>query len=135
MPRNGNQKQGVFIMKYISVFCLWLFTPLLANASECALSLDEGLAAVLAQQGTLQSVLCERNVNADLEITAIFRCSSGAEFPVTAFVDRAQGESSCGVQWFMCDGTVNGYQTPFPVTGKSAAEDFAAIRNACGDLL
>ena len=122
-------------MKYISVFCLWLFTPLLVNASDCALNLDEGLAAVLAQQGSLEIVLCERNVAADLEVMVIFRCASGVESPVIAAVDRVQGESSCGVQWIMCDGTGEVYQTPFPVTGKSAAEDFAAIRNACGDLL
>ena len=122
-------------MKYISVFCLWLFTPLLVNASDCALKLNEGLAAVLAQQGSLEIVLCERNVNADLEITAIFRCSTGAEFPLAAAVDRVQGETWCGVEWIMCDGTGEVYQTPFPVTGKSAAEDFAAIRNACSDLL
>ena len=122
-------------MKNVSVLCLCLFTPLLVNASECALNLDEGLAAILNQPGSLESVLCERNVHADLELTVIFRCDSGAESPVIAFVDRVQGETSCGVEWIKCDGSGKVYQTPFPVTGKSAAEDFAAIRSACSDLL
>ena len=122
-------------MKNVSVLFLCLFTPLLVNASVCALNLDEGLATILDQQGSLESVLCERNVHADLEITVIFRCATGADSPLIAFVDRVQGETSCGVQWIKCDGTGKAYQTPFPVTGKSAAEDFAAIRSACSDLL
>lgn len=122
-------------MKNFSVFCLWLFTPILVNASDCALNLDEGLASVLAQQGSLETVLCQRNVAADLEVTVIFRCTTGIVSPVIAAVDRVQGETWCGVQWIMCDGTGEVYQTPFPMTGKSAAEDFAAIRSACSDLL
>lgn len=121
-------------MKRISLFLLCVFSPLLTYASECALSLDEGLAVILSQDGTLESVLCQRNINADLEITVIHRCIDGVESPLFAAVDRVQGESLCAVQWIDCVGNSTGYLTPVPVTGKSASEDFAAIRNACSDL-
>lgn len=122
-------------MKRLSLVLFCLCFPLVSQASECALSVDEGLAAVLAQDGTLESVTCEKNVNADLEITVIFRCAEGAESPLFAAVDRTQGESWCAVDWYDCSGLGSGYHTPLPVSGKSAAEDFAAIRNACSDLL
>lgn len=121
-------------MKRFSLFLLCVLSPLTSIASECALSVDEGLTTVLNQDGTLESVLCERNVNADLEITIIFRCNDGVESPLFAVVDRNKGESWCGVQWIDCGGNVSGYQTPEPVAGKSSSEDFASIRNACSEL-
>lgn len=121
-------------MKRFWLILLCVFTPLTSFASECALSIDKGLGEILSQEGTLVSVLCERNVLADLEIEVIFLCSDGVESPLISSVDRFQGNSLCAVQWIDCAGNVSGYLTPEPVSGKSAAEDFAAIRNACSDL-
>ena len=121
-------------MKRFSLFLLCVFSPFSSFASDCALSIDEGLASILAQDGALQSVTCERNVNYDLEITVIFGCNGEVQSPLFAVVDRLKGESWCGVQWIDCAGNVSGYQTPEPVSGKSASEDFAAIRNACSEL-
>lgn len=121
-------------MKRFWLILLCVFTPLTSFTSECALSIDAGLDEILSQEGTLEGVLCERNVAADLGIEVIFLCSDGAESPLISSVDRIQGNSWCAVQWIDCAGNVSGYLTPEPVSGKSAAEDFAAIRNACSEL-
>lgn len=122
-------------MKSISAFFLALLMPLAASASDCALFIDEGLAAILSQEGSVESVACGRNVIADLDVTVIFRCANGAESPLIAAVDRDQGDTWCGAEWIGCDGLGEVFRTPGLVSGKDASEDFGAIRDLCKNLL
>jgi hypothetical protein len=105
-------------------------------ASQCAVEFDNALLTLLGQDGTLGNVVCERTPNYDRTIMVNFQCATNfAGSSLYAQVDREQGESLCAVTWLFCSGEGGSSFDPTPATGKSAAEDFAAIRNACAELL
>lgn len=125
-------------MKRISFFILGLIFSQFANASDCAVNFNTTLAGFLEQAGTLRSVSCERNTtDADLRVVLTLDCAVDSLLSTSslaAAVDRTQGESLCAAAVIFCDGSGINFD-PVASSGKSAAEDFAAIRSACSDLL
>ena len=125
-------------MKRISFLILGLILSQLANASDCAVNFNATLVGFLEQEGTLSSVSCERNTtDADLQIVLTLDCAAGSLLPASslaAAVDRTQGESLCAAGVIFCDNSGINFP-PVAASGKSAAEDFAAIRSVCSDLL